>query len=324
MNRRTFLATVAGGLLAAPLAAEAQQAGRMQRLGILVTANASAYDPLVDELRKFGYITGRTLALEFRNAEGKADRFPTLAAELVRAGVDVIVVVGGGEAPLRAALQATTTIPIVIVAINYDPVALGFVASLGHPGGSVTGLFLQQIELIAKQMELLKALLPKVTRLAILWEASEQYQFKAAEAASQTLGIRVQSLEVRNPPDEFPEAFAMAAKDRADALLVVTTAIFFRERARIAQLAMNRRLPTVFAQREFAEAGGLMSYGTNLPEMMRRGAIYVDKILKGATPGNLPIEQSTTFELVINVKTAKTLGLTIPQSLLQRADQVIE
>ncbi len=309
-------------LVPVPLA-EAQQTGRMQRVGILVSANPRVYDSLVDELRKLGYIDGQTLALEFRNAEGKVDRFPTLAAELVRAGVDVIVA-AGGEAPLRAALKATATIPIVIVAIDYDPVALGFVASLGRPGGNVTGLFLQQVELTAKRMELLKATLPKVTRLAILWEASAGDQFKAAEAASRSLGIRVQSLEVRNPPDEFPEAFATAAKDRADALFVVTTAIFFRERARIAQLAMNRRLPAVFAQREFAEAGGLMSYGTSLPEMFRRAAIYVDKIFKGAKPADLPIEQSTKFELVINLKTARALGLTIPPSVLLRADQVIE
>ncbi len=305
------------------LSAEAQPTGRMQRVGILVSANPRVYDALVDELRKLGYIDGQTLALEFRNAEGKLDRFPTLAAELVRAGVDVIVA-AGGEAPLRAALKATTTIPIVIVAIDYDPVALGFVASLGRPGGNVTGLSLQQIELTAKRLELLRAMLPKVTRLAILWEASAGDQFQAAEAASRSLGIRVQSLKVRNPPDEFPEAFATAAKDRADALLVVTTAIFFRERARIAHLAMNKRLPAAFAQREFAEAGGLMSYGTNLPDMLRRAATYVDKIFKGAKPADLPIEQSTKFELVINLRTAKALGLTIPPSVLVRADHIIE
>jgi putative ABC transport system substrate-binding protein len=305
------------------LVAEAQPPGAIQRVGILVSANPSVYDPLVEELRRLGYVDGHTLALEFRNAEGKPDRFPVLAAELVRSRVDVIVA-AGGEAPLRAALNATTTIPIVTVAIDYDPVALGLVAGLARPGGNVTGLFLQQIELTAKRVELLKAALPKVTRLAILWEPSARDQFKAAEATSRSLGIRVQSLEVRKPPDELPEAFALAAMDRADAVLVVTTATFFRERARIAQLAISRRLPAVFAQREFAEAGGLMSYGTNMPEMFRRAAVYVHKILKGAKPADLPIEQSTKYELVLNSRTAKALGLRIPTSVLARADQVIE
>jgi putative ABC transport system substrate-binding protein len=215
-------------------------------------------------------------------------------------------------------------IPIVIGAIDYDPLALKFVASLARPGGNVTGVFLQQLELTAKRMELLKAVLPKLTRLAILWDPSAADQFKTAEAASRSLGMRVQSLEIRNPPDDFRGAFVTAARDRADALYVVTTGVFFRERAQITQLAVNHRLPAVFTFREFAEAGGLMSYGANLPDMFRRAAIYVDKILKGAKAGDLPMEQPTKFELVINLKAAKALGLTITPSLLLRADQVIE
>src|ERR1700741_3168167 len=202
IDRRRFLLTSLAGAVAAPLIVEAQQTGRIQRVGILVSANPRIYDALIDELHKLGYIDGQTLALEFRNAEGKVDRFPTLAAELVRAGVDVIVA-AGGEAPLRAALKATPTLPIVIVAIDYDPVALGFVASLGRPGGTVTGLSLQQIELTAKRMEHLRAILPRVTRLAILWEASAGDQFQAADAAARSLGIRVQSLNVRNVPEGF-------------------------------------------------------------------------------------------------------------------------
>ena len=323
MDRRAFIGTMAGGLLAAPLAAEAQQTGKVWRVGILATANPRSYDPSVDELRKLGYIEGQNLALEFRSAEGNVKRLPILAAELVRAGVDVILA-AGGEAPLRALRQATMTIPVVIVAIDYDPVALGYAASLAKPAGNVTGVFLQQSELTAKRIELLRVMLPKLTRLAILWDPTAVEQFKAAETASRALGLRVQSLELRNPLDEFRGAFATAAKSRADALFVLTTAVFFRERAQIAQLAVNNRLPAVFALREFADAGGLMSYGTNLPEMFRRAAIYVDRILKGAKPADLPIEQATKFELVINLKTAKALGLTIPQSLLLRADQVIE
>jgi putative ABC transport system substrate-binding protein len=323
IDRRAFIGTLAGGLLAAPLIAKGQQAGKVWRIGVLVTANPRIYDSFVDELRRLGYVDGQNVVLEFRNAEGKYERFPPLAAELVRAGVDVILA-GGGTAVFRAAREATTTIPIVIVAIDYDPLALKFVANLARPGGNATGVFLQQIELTAKRMELLKALLPKLTRLSILWDPSAADQFKTAEAVSRSLGMRVQSLEIRNPSDDFRGAFATAAKGRADALYVATTGVFFRERTQIAKLAVNHRLPAVSTFREFAEAGGLMSYGANLPDMFRRAAIYVDKILKGAKAGDLPLEQPTKFELVINLKTAKALGLTMPPSLLQRADQVIE
>ena len=323
MERRTFMTLVSSGLLAAPLAAEAQQPGKISRVGILVSANPRVYDGFADELRKFGYVDGQNLALEFRNAEGNVERLPTLAVELARLGVDVILA-GGTEASLRAARQATTTIPVVMVAIDYDPLALGYIASLARPGGNVTGVFLQQLELTAKRMDLLKATLPKLTRVAILWDASATDQFNAADAASRSLGIRVQPLELRSPPYDFRGAFATAVKDRADALFVVTSAILFRERVQIAQLAVKNRLPAVFALREFAEAGGLMSYGTNLPEMFRRAAAYVDKILKGAKPADLPVEQPTTYQLVLNLKTAKPLGLTIPPSLLVRADEVIQ
>jgi putative ABC transport system substrate-binding protein len=321
MKRRAFV-TCLGGVLAAPLGAKAQQAGNTWRVGILATANPRVYDDFADELRKLGY-NDQNLSLDIRNAEGKVERLPTLAAELVRARVNVILA-AGGEAPLRAARQATPTIPIVIVAIDYDPLALGHVASLARPGGNVTGVFLQQLELTAKRLELLRVTLPTLSRVGILWERTAGDQFKVADAASRTLRLRVQSLEVQNPPDGLRAAFAVAARDRPDALLVVTTAVLFRERNQIAQLAWNSRLPAMYTLREFVEAGGLMSYGSSLPEMLRRAAIYVDKILKGARPADLPMEQPTKFELVINIKTAKMLGLTIPQSLLLRADQVIE
>lgn len=307
---------------AAPVITEAQPAGKVWRVGILATANPRVYDDSVDELRRLGYIRGQNLALELRSAEGKVERLPALAAELVRAGVDVIIA-GGTEASVRAVRQATTTIPVVIVAIDYDPVALGYGASLARPGGNVTGVFLQQIELTAKRMELLREAFPKLTRVAILWDPSAADQFKAADSAARSLGVHVQSLEIRNPGG-LPGAFALAAKERADAVFVVTTAVFFRERVQLSKLAIESRLPAVYALREFAEAGGLMSYGTNLPEMFRRAAVYVDRIFKGAKPGDLPMEQPTKFELVINTKAASTLGLTIPQSLLLRADHVIQ
>jgi putative tryptophan/tyrosine transport system substrate-binding protein len=323
MDRRTFLAGTGAVLLAAPLVAEAQQAGNVGRVGILVSANPRVYDGFADELRKLGYIDGQNLALEFRNAEGNLERLPTLAVELVHLGVDVILA-GGTEASLRAARQATTTIPVVMVAIDYDPLALGYIASLARPGGNVTGVFLQQLELTAKRIELLKATFPKLTRVGILWDASAADQFSAAETASRSLGIRVQPIELRSPSYDLRGAFATAVKGHADALFVVTTAILFRERVQIAQLAVTNRLPAMFALREFAEAGGLMSYGTNLPEMFRRAAAYVDKILKGAKPTDLPVEQPTKYQLVLNLKTAKALGLTIPPSLLGRADEIIQ
>ena len=305
----------------APVVAEAQSGGKVWRVGLLATANPRVYDDSVDELRRLGYIQGQNLALELRSAEGKIERLPTLAAELVRAGVDVIIA-GGTEASVRAARQATTTIPVVIVAIDYDPVAQGYGTSLARPSGNVTGVFLQKIELTAKRMELLRETVPKLTRVAILWDASAADQFKAADSAARSLGIRVQSLEIRNSGG-LSGAFTMAAKERAEALFVVTTAVFFRERVQLSKLAVESRLPAVYALREFAEAGGLMSYGTNLPEMCRRAAVYVDRIFKGAKPGDLPMEQPTKFELVVNTKTANALGLTIPPSLLLRADHVI-
>jgi ABC-type uncharacterized transport system substrate-binding protein len=323
IDRRAFLAGTGAVLLAAPLAVEAQQSGKVWRVGILVSANPRVYDGFADELHKLGYIDGQNLALEFRNAEGNLERLPTLAVELVRLGVDVILA-GGTEASLRAARQATTTIPVVMVAIDYDPLALGYIASLARPGGNVTGVFLQQLELTAKRIELLKVMFPKLIRVGILWDASAADQFSAAETASRSLGIRVHPLELRSPSYDLRGAFAAAVKGRADALFVVTTAILFRERVQIAQLAVKNRLPAMFALREFAEAGGLISYGTNLPEMFRRAAAYVDKILKGAKPTDLPVEQPTKYQLVLNLKTAKALGLTIPPSLLQRADEVIQ
>jgi putative ABC transport system substrate-binding protein len=321
MDRRdTVFALMALG--AAPLVSIAQPPAKVWRVGILATANPRVYDDFVDELRRLGYVNGQNLALELRNAEGKPERLPALAAELARAGVDIIIA-GGPEASVRAAQQATASTPVVIVAIDYDPVAKGYAASLARPGGSVTGVFLQQIELTAKRMELLKEAFPKLARVAILWDPSATDQFKVADSTARSLSIRVQSLEIGDP-SRLPAAFAMAANERADALVVVVTPLLFRERSQLATLAIEHRLPAIYALREFAEAGGLMSYGTNLPAMFRYAAGYVDRILKGAKPGNLPIEQPKTFELVINAKTATALGLTIPQSLLVRADRVIE
>jgi putative ABC transport system substrate-binding protein len=324
MRRRRVIAGLLLSLVA-PLAAEAQPTTKVPRVGFLwaVPKSSPGVRAFEERLRALGYVDGRNIAIEFRSAAGNLDLLPGLAAELVRLDIDLLVA-GGSEATARAARQVAGTRPIVIVAIDYDPIALGYVASLARPGGNITGVFLQQIELTRKRVELLREALPKLRRVGILWDASAPDQFMAAGDAARSLGLRVQSLELRNPLYDLVGAFATAARDHAGAVLATTTPGLFQNRASVAQLAVTNRLPTMFALREFAEAGGLMAYGPSLTGMYADAATLVDKILKGAKPADLPIEQPTKFELVINLKTAKTLGLTIPPSLLQRADQVIE
>jgi putative ABC transport system substrate-binding protein len=268
-------------------------------------------------------VEGQDIVIESRWAEGKYERYPALAADLVRLKVDVIVAVGGRAS--QDAQQATRTIPIVM-SVTIDPLGTGLVASLARPGGNVTGLSLMASEVVGKQLELLKEVVPKVSRVALLWNPANPGsapQLREAEASARVLGVRLQTLEAR-VPQEIDSAFAAMTKERAGALVVLTDAIFMNQRRQIAELAAERRLPAVYGVREHAEAGGLIVYSANFLDLERRAATYVDKILKGAKPSDLPVEQSTKFELVINLKTAKTLGLTIPRSLLQRADEVIQ
>ena len=324
MERRAFLAIVAGGLLAAPLVVEAQQA-KVYRIGLLSTGNprsTAIFQAFEQRLRELGYVEGQNLAIEFRTAEGRTDRLPGLAAELVRLNVDVVVV--ATDPATRAAKEASAKIPIVMVSVNYDPVELGYIASLARPGTNVTGVLFLHRELTAKRVELFKEMLPTVKRVAILSDPLAAEQLSALEAANRSMGLQLQVLELRNPSYDFESAFRAAMRSRAQALFVLTTPVIFRERSNVAQLALKNRLPTSFAHREHVEAGGLMSYGPNFNDMWRLAAVYVDKILKGAKPADLPVEQPTKFELVINLKTAKALGLTIPQSLLLRADEVIQ
>jgi len=327
MNRRTFIANLGFGLLAAPLAAEAQQPGNVPRVGILLLSDASKQtvgNPFREGLRELGYVEGRTIAIEYRVAEGKEERFPDLASELVHLKVDVIF--AAVAAAVRAAQRATTSIPIVTV-VN-DPVGAGFVASVARPGGNVTGLSMMSPEVVGKQLELLREVVPKLSRVAVLANPANPGsapQLRNAQVVARALGMRLQLLEARSP-SEIDGAFAAITKERAGALIVLVDPTLARpaQRERIAALAARRRLPTVFALKLHVDAGGLMSYGADIFYLYRRTAIYVDKILKGAKPSDLPIEQATKFELTINLKTAKTLGLSIPQSLLQRADHVIE
>jgi len=305
--------------------AEAQQPVKISRIGWLAAGSPSGVAPLTDAfrqgLRQLGYVEGKNIVIEFRYAEGKFDRLPDLAAEIVHLKVDVIVV--AADQAIRAAKQATATIPIVMVG-PADPVELGLIASLARPGGNLTGLSFASTELNGKRLELLKETFPKISRVAVLrgsGPVSEQH-IKESEAVAQTLGLQVQSVQVQSP-DDFEKAFLTITKSRADALLIPRSPLVRTHATRITDFAEKRRLPTMYDDRLFVEAGGLMSYGTNTLDFYRRAATYVDKILKGAKPADLPVEQPMRFELIINLKTAKQIGLTIPPNVLVRADRVI-
>jgi putative ABC transport system substrate-binding protein len=328
MERRTFMAVLTGGVAVAPFAAEAQQATKIARIGYLRTnlaANPHLPEAFRQGLRDLGYVEGRNVVIEYRDAEGKFERLPALAAELVALKVDVIV--AGGTPHALAAKQATRTLPIVFIGAG-DPVTSGLVTSLARPGGNVTGLSMLTPELVGKRLELLKQAVPRVSRVAVLWqpgdygERTEKDILKEAEVTARALGVRLQVVEARGPQD-FDRAFSDMTRARAGALIVLGSSMFFTERRRLVDLAAKNRLPAVYSARDSVDAGGLMAYGPNLADMFRRAATYVDKILKGAKPGDLPVEQPTKFELVINLKTAKALGLSIPESLLKRADEVI-
>jgi putative ABC transport system substrate-binding protein len=313
------------GLLAAPLAARAQQPpAKTARIGLLFFVPTPPLDEAFRQgLRELGYIEGQNIAIEYRSAEGKSERLPGLAAELVRLKVDVIV--AASPPATEAAKRATSTIPIVFT-VSGDPVAEGLVTSLARPGGNITGLATISPELVGKQLEMLKGVAPKVTRVAVLQNPStglHPVALRQAEDAARALGVQLQILEARTP-SEIDAAFAAMRSQRAGGVLVLRDAMFRTQRAQIVALAAKSRLPAVYGFREQAEAGGLMAYGASVPQLFRRAATYVDKILKGAKPANLPVEQPTKFELVINLKTAKALGLTIPPSLLGQADQVIQ
>jgi putative ABC transport system substrate-binding protein len=320
---------VLGGLFS-PVTAEAEQATKIARIGYLATNLAgtppASHVAFLEGLRDLGYVEGRNVVIEYRVAEGKVERFPALLAELIALKVDVIVAPGTPAA--LAAKHATRTLPIVFP-VAVDPVQSGLVTSLARPGGNVTGLSALVSELVGKCLEQLTQAVPGVSRVAVLWqpggldERTEKEMLKGAEVAGRALGVRLQFVQARGPAD-FERAFSEMTKARAGALTVLTSVMFVNERRRLVDLAAENRLPAAYAQREFVDAGGLMSYGTNVADLFRRAATYVDRILKGAKPGDLPVEQSTKFELVINLKAAKALGLTIPPSVLARADQVIE
>jgi putative tryptophan/tyrosine transport system substrate-binding protein len=329
LDRRAFLAGTGAVFLAAPLAAEAQQAAKVPRIGYLALNFASGRnltETFRQGLRVVGYVEGRNVVIEYRDAEGKPQRLPALAAELVALKVDVIV--APSTPATLAARRATRTLPIVFIGVA-DPITDGLVTSLARPGANVTGLSSLTPELVGKRLDLLKQAVPRVSQVAVLWQPGGQGErtakdmLKGAEVAARALGVRLQFVEARGPAD-LDRAFSEIIKARADALTVLGTPMFFNERRRLVDLTAKNRLPALYPIREFVDAGGLTSYGANFADLYRRAAAYVDKIFKGAKPADLPVEQPTKFELVINLKTAKALGLTIPPSLLGRADEVIE
>jgi putative ABC transport system substrate-binding protein len=328
ITRRAFVGGIAVSTLVAPLAAEAQQPGKVRRIGYLDQGSAAGSRPYFEAfrqgLRDLGWIEGQNIAIDVRFAEGKTDQLPTLAAELVRLKLDLIATSTTPAA--LAAKQATTTIPIVI-GFAADPVGSGIVASLARPGGNITGwTHLAGFEFRAKYLELLKGAVPTATRFGVLWNPANQVHrqsLKIIEAAAQQLKVELYPVGVQDSK-ELESTFSALVGKRAQALVVLPDGMFLGQISLIIALAARSRLPAMYGVREFAEAGGLMTYGANLPDMYRRGASFVDKILKGAKPADLPVEQPTKFEFVINLKTAKALGLTIPQSLLQRADEIIQ
>ena len=323
MDPRTFFSTLTGGLLAAPLAAEAQTAGKLYRIGFLRQGQPPTawVEALQQGLRERGYVEGRNLVWEFRFTDGSVARLPQFAEELVRLKVDVILASSSSAAV--AAKGATTVIPIVLVGV-YAPVEIGLVSSLGHPGGNITGVTINASDLAGKRVQLFKELVPTLKRVRMLSHPphpTNAVQLQGAEDAARTLGVQLEAVTVRGAGD-FDSV--LKALRGIDGLLHADTPLFTTHRARLVEAAARSRLPAIYALKLYVDAGGLMSYGADYPAVYRHAATHVDKILKGAKPADLPVEQPTKFELVINLKTAKALGLTIPPSLLQRADQMIE
>ena len=326
MNKKIVLSVVVALILASFHLAEAQQAKKVPLIGFLTASSPSSISARIEAfrqgLRELGYVEGKNIAIEYRYAEGKQDRLSEFVAELVRLKVDVIVT--GGPPPTRAAKEATNSIPIVM-AQDTDPVGNGFVASLARPGGNITGLSNLAPELSGKRLELLKEVVPRLSRVAVLGTSTNPgnvQQLRETELAAGALGVKLQYLDVRNSED-IDTAFREARKGRADVVLVLGSPVVFIQRTQVAELALKSQLPAIYGSSEYADVGGLMTYGVNILDLHRRAATYVDKILKGRKPADLPVEQPMKFELVINLKAAKQIGLTIPQSVLFRADKVI-
>jgi putative ABC transport system substrate-binding protein len=323
IQRRTFIAIISGSLLASPLAADAQPAGKVPRVGYVTSSGRSVNVDVFDQgLRDLGYTIGQDVIVEYRFAEGRIDRLPALVDELLRLKVDVLF--APSPQAIRAASQATGTVPIVGVDLETDPVEAGWVKNLARPGGNVTGFFLDLPELSGKLIQILTEAVPRLQRVAILWDASvATSQFRATESVARAARLELQSLAFR-PPEDFAASFAAARNHRAQALVLLSAPSVFVNLKRLADLALQYRLPAICVFPQFADAGGLMGYGPNVTDLFREAATYVDRILKGARPAALPIQRPAVFKLAVNLKTAKALGLTIASSFLARADMIIQ
>jgi putative ABC transport system substrate-binding protein len=326
MRRREFI-TLLGGATAWPLAARAQQPARTFRIGVLGPALTSPppirhYRAFLTELREFGLMDGTNLAVEYRPQDDPRGTF-AVAADLLRSRPELIVV-SGGEHGLQAVVGASIAVPVVMIAVNYDPVERGYVESLARPGGNITGVMFRQVEFVGKNVELLAETFPRRTRLAAVFDAQTADLFGVAEQAAKTLGMQVQPINLERLPYDFDAAFRSASASGAEMALVLSSIIFTRYRDEIARFAMQHRLPTMFVAKHYVDAGGLMSFGVDFTSMFRKAATYVGRILRGAKPVELPVERATRFEMVVNLNTAKALGLDMPPSLLVRADEVIE
>ena len=327
MRRRDFITGIAGSAAALPLAARAQQGGKVFRVGFLGPSRdspspAGNYKAFLAELRDLSFSEGQNLIVEYQDLDNSRGVF-VAAAELMRTQPDLIVA-SGPEVSLQAVVGASRAVPIVIIAVNYDPIERGYVGSLARPGGNITGVFYRNLELAAKQLELLIEAFPDRARLVVLWDAHTAGQWRAAEQAAKSLPVKLAPIKLENPPYDFDAAFRVAAAGDAQMALVLSSPFFIPHAPRIAKLAVERRLPTMFTAKMWVAAGGLMSYGVEFAPMYRRAGALVARILKGAKPADLPIEQATKFETVVNLKTAKALGIDLPTSLLLRADEVIE
>jgi putative ABC transport system substrate-binding protein len=323
MTRRSFLLAVALSLASWASASRAQQPDRVPVVGLLMV-NAARHETVIEALRngltKLGYKEGKNFTIEYRVAQGQVDRLPRLADELVQRKVDVIVV--GADASGHAAKQATSTIPIVLVAHDHDPVASGLIQSLSRPGGNVTGVVALQSELVGKRLELLKEAIPGVSRIAVFWDVFGQRQLEALEPAERSLGLRLHLVELRTPYN-YQRAFRAARAKGEGAALILFSPVFYSDRSRIAATALENRLPVISQDHDLTRAGGFMSYGPALADTWERAAYFVDRLLKGAKPSELPVEQVSNFKFVVNQKTATALGVTVPQSIMLRADEVI-
>ena len=324
LQRRDFITLLGGAAAAWPIAVRAQKTKTL-RLGIVAVTPRTGplWVTFEQRLRQLGYVDGQNLTIEFIQVDLQDDTIHAAMTKIVSSDVDIIIT-GGNEFIVKAALAATKVIPIVIAAIDYDPLALGYVASIARPGGNVTGLFAEQIDLASKRLQLMKEVVPRSQKMVVLWDRASAGQWQAAQTTAKTLGLQVAGIELGDEPYDYERALGMAPADHRGALIAMSSPIFWNDRKRLTEFTLRRGLAAMFAQREFVDLGALLSYGPNLVALFERQAEYVDRIAKGTKPADLPVEQPIKFELIVNLKTARALGLDVPTSLLLRADEVIE